>query len=130
MTGRRPSRIGAFLTSPRNVNIHFIGCIILCTVSIIIPSVYADHYYNGGILKFREAYAQLNSYVAAYPTMTSAEVDAALAPIVPVVQGMLTSLSTFPQYFKVSWALWFIWIMYSYGVSFPLRCSALPSDGR
>jgi hypothetical protein len=67
----------------------------------------------------------LGSYATSYETMSSAEVDVALAEVVPFVDGMLGNLSLFPTSFGVSWACWLAWIMSSYGVSFLCFTSVL-----
>lgn len=115
--GRRHTGPLAFFSSPAFINTHFLGGIVLCSVSIIIPSVICSNYYDAGINHFRTAYAMLGGYAPSYEGMSSAEVDTALAEVIPVVDGMLGNLSIFPYSFGVSWACWLAWIIYSYGVS-------------
>lgn len=89
----------------------------LCCASILIPSFICSTYYDAGVDNFRKAYALLGRYAPAWASMTPAEVDAALAEVVPIVQDMLENLSTFPHIFGIAWTFWLIWIVYSYGVS-------------
>lgn len=49
--------------------------------------------------------------------MTNTEVDVALAQVVPIVDRMLEKAHALELSFKISWWMWFVWILYAYGVS-------------
>lgn len=98
------------------MNLHFLLGFVGCVVCIAVPSVIFGRHYDTGINHWRQANALLLQYAPAYASMTSAEVDAALNPIVSIVDAMLTSLSTFPHYFHIAWVCWLAVIIYSYGV--------------
>ena len=81
-----------FFSSPAFLNVHFIAGLILCTTSILIPSVICSNYYDAGIEHFQRAYALLGSYAPTSASMSAVEVDAALAEVVPIVQVSCRSL--------------------------------------
>lgn len=107
------------------INVHFIGGLILCCTSIIVPSVIFGRYYDAGINHYRTARDMLAGFEPSWAEMSSAEVDSSLATVVPIVDGMLSNLATFPYTFKIAWGLWLGWILYSYTVSHFLSVSAL-----
>ncbi|ORY80759.1 hypothetical protein BCR35DRAFT_352513 [Leucosporidium creatinivorum] len=112
----RTSTRSTFFSSPSFVNGHFLLGLILCCTSIIIPSVIFSGYYDAGIEHYRRARDMLVGSEGSWEGMSAEQVDEALAEIVPVVDGMLGNLSTFPYTFGIAWSLWFAWISYSYGV--------------
>lgn len=121
--GRRRNGALAFFSSPAFINTHFIGGIVLCCTSIMVPSIICSNYYDAGINHYRSARDVLVEYAPAFATMSSAQVEAALAEAIPLVDGMLGNLSIFPRSFGIAWTAWFAWIAYSYGVRL-----YLPSD--
>ncbi|ORY80760.1 hypothetical protein BCR35DRAFT_331821 [Leucosporidium creatinivorum] len=106
----------SFLSSPLAINVHFIAGLILCVTSIIIPSVIFGNYYDAGINHYRRGRDMLAGFEPNWAEMSSAEVDSSLATVVPVVDGMLSNLATFPYAFKIAWGLWLGWILYSYTI--------------
>lgn len=76
----------SFFSSPTFLNTHFIFGIVACSLSIMVPSFYCSHYYDAGIDHYRKAYAMLGEHAPAFAAMTTSEVDAKLAEVVPVVQ--------------------------------------------
>lgn len=65
----------------------------------------------------RQASALLLGFAPSYATMTSAEVDAALAEVEPFVNEMLSKSALFPRYLKINWWFWSAWVLYAYVVS-------------
>lgn len=96
---------------------HFIAGIVLCCTSIIAPSIDCSLIYDRAVDAYRESRVTLLETAPGFANMTTTEVDAALAEIAPVVDRMLVNVEGFLPSFKLSWWLWFIWIVYSYGVS-------------
>lgn len=114
---KQTNRLASFFSSPTFLNVHFLAGLILCCTSIIIPSVIFSGYYDAGINHYRQARDMLVGYESGWSGMSAEQVETALDGVIPVVDGMLSNLSTFPYTFGIAWSLWFAWISYSYGVS-------------
>lgn len=98
------------------LNVHFIGGAFACVCAVSVPAIMSSIRFDRAVDYYRTIVSAYMAYSPQFPSMSSSDVDAALATEAGTLQQLLDTMNEFGASFSIAWSVWLAFILYAYTV--------------